>query len=380
MTLAENQLNRIIVTGYKSIKECDVSLNKINVLIGSNGAGKSNFISVFSLLQDVLSKNLQISVAQSGVSSLFYDGRKATDEIAFEFFFRNQQNSYGFVLIPTDDNRLIFKKEYFGYYGWWDTQSDIRKNQKRGEDENEASRGASESKWDAGVGNKMDNFVIPILAKHQWQVYHFHDTSRNAKVKQEHNLSNNRVLMHDAGNLAAFLYRLKQNYIKSYEEIVRTVQLIAPYFSDFVLEPQERNNEQIVLKWQQKGCEDVFNASQLSDGTLRFICLATLLLQPKELQPTTIIIDEPELGMHPYAISIFAEMVRQLPEEKQVIISTQSVEMLNEFDVEQIVVVNRGESGSEFKRLNEKELDTWLEDYSLGDLWMKNILGGRLSK
>ena len=202
-----------------------------------------------------------------------------------------------------------------------------------------------------------------------------------AVTTQEHNISNNKMLMYDAGNLAAFLFRLKDHYEKNYEEIVRTVQLIAPYFADFVLEPQEGNEEQIVLRWQQKGCEDIFNASQLSDGTLRFICLATLLLQPHELQPATIIVDEPELGLHPYAISIFAEMVRQLSDEKQIIISTQSVEMLNEFDVEDVIVVDRGESGSEFKRLNETELEIWLEeDYALGELWKKNILGGRLSR
>ena len=187
--------------------------------------------------------------------------------------------------------------------------------------------------------------------------------------------------MFDASNLAAFLYRLKNNFEKNYEEIIRTIQLIAPYFSDFILEPQEGNPEQIVLKWQQKGCEDVFNASQLSDGTLRFICLATLLLQPHELQPATIIVDEPELGLHPYAITIFAEMVKQLSNEKQIIISTQSVEMLNEFEVDDVIVVDCGEDGSEFKRLDAESLEAWLEDdYALGDLWKKNILGGRLSK
>ena len=152
--------------------------------------------------------------------------------------------------------------------------------------------------------------------------------------------------MYDAANLAAFLFRLKSNYKKNYDEIVRTIQLIAPYFSDFVLEPQEGNEEQIVLKWQQKGCDDIFNASQLSDGTLRFICLTTLLLQPHELQPATIVVDEPELGLHPYAITIFSEMVKQLSDEKQIIISTQSVELLNEFDVDDVIVVDRGENGS----------------------------------
>lgn len=365
MLLQGDQLSRMTISGYKSIKKCDITFGKINVLIGSNGAGKSNFISAFSLLQNILAKNLQVTVAQSGVNSLLYNGIKETDEVAFEVFFGN--NSYGFNLIPTDDNRLIFRNEYFGYSPWGN--------------ESTVARGNSESMWDTGVQNNIDPYVIPILEKQNWRVYHFHDTGRSAKVKQEHNISNNKVLMFDAANLAAFLYRLKKNYKKNYDEIVQTIQLIAPYFLDFILEPQEGNEEQIVLKWKQNVCDDIFNVSQLSDGTLRFICLATLLLQPHELQPATIVVDEPELGLHPYAITIFAEMVKQLSDEKQIIISTQSVELLNEFDVEDIIVVNRGENGSEFKRLNEKELKVWLdEDYALGDLWKKNILGGRLSK
>lgn len=366
MSLGNDQLSKIKISGYKSIKTCDLELRRINVLIGSNGAGKSNFISLFSLLQNVLMHNFQVYVAQSGISSFFYKGRKVTEEISIEVFFGH--NSYGFVLIPTDDNRLLFKKEFFGYLGALENESNV-------------ARGVLESCWQTGVSNKLDNYVIPILEKQKWRVYHFHDTGRQAKVKQEHNISNNRVLMNDAGNLAAFLYRLKSFYPKNYREIVRTIQLIAPYFEDFILRPLEGNDELIVLKWKQKGCEDVFNASQLSDGTLRFICLATLLLQPRRLQPATIIIDEPELGLHPYAITIFAEMVHQISHEKQIIISTQSVEMLNEFDVEDVVVVDRGENGSEFKRLDEEELRIWLEEeYSLGDLWKKNILGGRLSK
>lgn len=366
-TLLQNdQLSRMTIEGYKSIKKCDISFGKINVLIGSNGAGKSNFISAFSLLQSILSKNLQVSVAQSGVNTFLYMGRKITEEISFEVYFGH--NSYGFKLIPTDDNRLIFQKEFFGYHGNWDNESNV-------------ARGNSEAMWDIGAHNQIDQYVIPILKKQNWRVYHFHDTGRSAKVKQEHNISNNRVLLFDAANLAAFLYRLKGNYKKNYDEIVKTIQLIAPYFSDFILEPQEGNEEQITLKWQQKGCEDIFNASQLSDGTLRFICLTTLLLQPHNLQPATIIVDEPELGLHPYATTIFAEMVKQLSDEKQIIISTQSVELLNEFCVEDVIVVDRGKNGSEFKRLNEKDLEVWLEeDYALGDLWKKNILGGRLSK
>ena len=366
MLLQGDQLSRMTIRGFKSIKNCDISFGKINVLIGSNGAGKSNFISAFSFLQNILSKNLQVSVGQSGLSSLLYNGRKVTEEIDFEVFFG--QNSYGFVLVPTDDNRLIFQKEYFGYHGGWDNESNI-------------GRGHSESQWENGAHNGIDDYVVPTLRKQNWRVYHFHDTGKGARVKQEHNISNNKMLLYDAANLAAFLYRLKNFFKQNYDEIVETIRLVAPYFDDFVLEPQEGNEEQIVLRWRQTGCEDIFNASQLSDGTLRFICLTTLLLQPHELQPATIIVDEPELGLHPYAITIFSEIVRQLSNEKQIIISTQSVELLNEFDVEDVIVVDRSDTGSEFRRLEPEQLKLWLDgDYTLGDLWKKNVLGGRLSK
>lgn len=362
MSVKHGQLDKISIKGYKSIRDCDLTLNSINVLIGSNGAGKSNFISAFTLLNKVLKKELQLYTQQCGVDSLFYKGKSVTDTICFKFFFGN--NSYGYRLFPTDDNRLVFEKEFYGYES---TESAV-------------AFAHEESKWEKGVPNLIDVYVRPILKKNMWRVYHFHDTSRTAKVKQEHNISNNESLMLDASNLAAFLYRLKNNYEKSYNEIIQTIRLIAPYFDDFRLEPKESNKELIVLQWHQKGCDDVFNASQLSDGTLRFICLATLLLQPEELQPATIIIDEPELGLHPYAITLFADMVKQVSAEKQLIISTQSVELLNEFSVEDVVVVDKDKDGaSTFNRLDEEKLKEWLEDYSLGDLWQKNILGGRLS-
>ena len=363
------KLVRIRVKGFKSIKECTVYFGNQNVLIGSNGAGKSNFISIFTFLQNILSENLQFHAAQQGISSLFYLGPKYTDAIEMAFYFGGKvgKNSYSFRLVPSDDGKLVFQGEYFGYHGGWDN-------------ENRIASGNTESMWRKGSGQYRDDYIMPILEHLSWRVYHFHDTGRTSRMKQEHNVSNCEVLMQDASNLAAFLYRLKENYEKEYKEIVRTIRLIAPFFDDFILKPQEKNSELIVLRWRQKGCEDVFNASQLSDGTLRFICLATLLLQPIELQPATIIIDEPELGLHPYAITMLAEIIHQISAEKQIIISTQSVELLNEFEPEDVIVVDRSENGSQFKRLSAQELEIWLnEDYALGDLWKMNVIGGRLS-
>ena len=193
MPLQGDQLSRMTIRGFKYIKNCDISFGKINVLIGSNGAGKSNFISAFSFLQNILSKNLQVSVGQSGLSSLLYNGRKVTAEIDFEVFFG--QNSYGFALVPADDSRLIFREEYFGYHDGW----------------NNVGSGHSESHWESAAHNGIDDYVVPILRKQNWRVYHFHDTGKDTRVKQEHNISNNKMLLYDAANLAAFLYRLKNS-------------------------------------------------------------------------------------------------------------------------------------------------------------------------
>ncbi|MBO3458767.1 AAA family ATPase [Aetokthonos hydrillicola CCALA 1050] len=105
------------------------------------------------------------------------------------------------------------------------------------------------------------------------------------------------------------------------------------------------------------------------------MCLATVFLQPEDFQPETILVDEPELGLHPYAITVLASLIRTAT--KQVIFSTQSVELLNEFEANNVIVVDLEQGKSSFRRLANDELESWLLDYSLGELWKKNLLGGR---
>jgi predicted ATPase len=207
------------------------------------------------------------------------------------------------------------------------------------------------------------------------RVYHFHDTSAAAKVKQSGDLNDNEALRSDASNLAAFLFLLKSKHPESYRRIASTVRLAAPFFDDFRLRPSPFNEQKILLEWSEKNSDAYFNAHAFSDGTLRFICLATLLLQPE--LPSLIIIDEPELGLHPYAIQLLAGLVRSASQKAQVILSTQSVTLVNQFSPEELIVVDRKDGASEFRRLSPQELESWLESYSLGELWEKNVLGGR---
>ena len=211
----------------------------------------------------------------------------------------------------------------------------------------------------------------------RWRLYHFHDTSRSAVVKQIHGVNDNEYLREDARNLAAFLYRLKNHHEAHYKRIVKTVQLVAPFFGDFHLRPTVDNKEKIQLEWTEAGQDIPFFASALSDGSLRFICLATVLLQPAEFMPATILIDEPELGLHPFAIAVLGGLIKSAAGKHQLIVSTQSVELVNEFDADDLIVVDKRGGASIFKRLNSEDLAEWLGEYSLGELWKKNLLGGR---
>lgn len=221
-----------------------------------------------------------------------------------------------------------------------------------------------------------------LNAIESWILYHFHDTSSSAKLKGFSRLDDNHALRPDAANLAAYLYRLKERQWDVYKEIVEVVRLVAPFFGDFDLKPYPTQGgpDTIKLEWNERGYPDHYlDAHDLSDGTLRFICLATLLMQDREDLPSLIILDEPELGLHPFAISILAEMLRAAAERTQVLVATQSVTLINHLDAADLIVVDRVNGESIFTRPDPEGLSNWLEDFALGELWEKNVLGGRPS-
>lgn len=357
------KISSLTVSGYKSIRELqDFQFKNLNILIGANGAGKSNFISLFRLLNAMYEKQLQLYVQkQGGPDALLHFGRKETEHIHAEFYFK--KNGYQFNLTPTNDNRLIFEKE-ISWYGGHSYPGSYSRTLDYGHNESRLQE-ASDS---------FSMYVRPAIES--WRVYHFHDTSETAKVKGKHTTNDNLKLKPDAANLAAYLRMLHKDHPKEYRRIVENIRLVLPFFADFV--HREGEPEYIELEWTQVGKTDTpLKAHMLSDGSLRFICLATLLLQPDRLLPDTVLIDEPELGLHPYAITVLADIFKQVAETKQLIVSTQSVELVNEFNPEDVVVVNQKDGASEFKRLSQEELKDWLEDYSLGELWKQNVFGGR---
>jgi predicted ATPase len=356
-----NPIRQLSIHGYKSIRTLEkLSLSNLNVLVGANGAGKSNFIGFFRMLARVMAGELNYYVAKNGgPDALLHYGRKRTPLLHAEMFFGN--NGYELTLEPTQGNTFIFQQERF----YWDYTGRYFS----------LGAGHSETQAESGAHPRIASYVVPSVKS--WIVYHFHDTSDSAPMKQSCKVNDNEKLRPDGANLAAYLYRLREQSPEHYRRIVDAIRLVAPFFSDFQLRPNPLDPNSIQLEWREIGNDFPFLAHNLSDGTLRFISLATVLLQPDEQMPATILIDEPELGLHPYAIELLASLLKQASEKHQLIVSTQSIELLNQFDADHVIVVDRKEEQSTFTRLDSVKLQAWLEDYSLGDLWKRNVFGGR---
>lgn len=349
-------MDYIQIKGYKSIKDVRVELNPINILIGANGSGKSNFISFFDFLNVIYNRKVKEYVAlRGGEEKILHKGSEITSEIYFKAEFKNKKNGYTATLQKGDEG-FIFKGEYLifnGDYGW-----DI------------ADFGA-----EANIkitDNYRAKYVISFLRG--FRKYHFHDTGKNSPFNKTSQVVNDSYFLYEQGeNLAAFLFSIRENHKIVYNRIIKTIQSIAPYFSDFFFQP---NGEGFLrLQWQDKYSSTVYGAPSLSDGTIRFIALTTLFLQPK--LPATIIIDEPELGLHPFAIAKLAGMIQSVAARGvQVILATQSSDLVNHFQADDILTVDQRNGESTFNRLNESELSEWLEEYSIGDLWQRNIIHG----
>jgi predicted ATPase len=363
-------LDYVTVKGFKSISSIEkLALAPVNVLIGANGSGKSNFIEVFSFLHAMREGGLQQYVRRAGgAEQLLHFGSKVTKEIEIEISFNEQVNQYRILLRPTNDDTL-YPADERTYY--WDKSRHTRPFSD--------SLSPREEGQEAGISNPQAPRVAGWI-RHRlgmWRLYHVHDTSQTSPMRKTTQLNDNEFLRPDGSNLPSFLYLLKRKYPEQYWLIVRSIRRVAPFFDDFNLRPDRLNEETIRLAWKHKNSGQYFGPSALSDGTLRFIVLATLFLQPEEFRPSIILVDEPELGLHPYAITLLASLVRQASAGGQVILSTQSALLLDHFDPSEVLVAERADSCTNLTRLEAEPLAEWLEEYSLGQLWEKNEIGGR---
>jgi predicted ATPase len=364
------RLTQITLSGFKTILRLErFEPTSLTILIGPNGAGKSNFISFFRMLSWALVPPgaLQTFVAQAGGgSAILHSGATASNEIEATLALHTSagKNEYSFRLLHAAGDTLVFAEERFRFRR---PKHDDRPAAGLGAGHREAQLISS-----AESGNVTAAVILRMLRR--IIVHQFHNTSSSARIRNKWDAEDGRYLKEDGGNLAPFLYRLQNTEASYFQRIVETIRLILPFFGTFELTPEYGR---LLLKWRERASDRVFDASQAADGMLRVMALVSLLQQPERDLPDVLILDEPELGLHPYAIEILAGLIDGAAKHVQVIVATQSVSLIDRFEPENIVVTNRSGQESSFHRLGKEEFNEWLQEYTLSELWEKNVLGGR---
>ncbi|MFC0628826.1 AAA family ATPase [Kribbella deserti] len=357
------------VRGLTSLASVEIDLSSaVTLLVGPNGAGKSNVVDAFEMLGRIVDQQLNDHLLRNGgFSGLRHrpsDPATASDAIEIEVLGEWQgevSNGYWVRLEGVSDDTALVR------------ETTVFHDRSRYPDRPHTTQlvAARESKLrEVAATDATASHVLRLVSG--CRVFHFDDTSPDAPPKRRVDPANNLTLAPDAGNIAAVLLRLRSADPGRYQRIVRTIRTVAPYFDDFVLEPEQ---SWLRLRWRERGLDGVFSAENLSDGTLRFICLTVLLLQ--DSGPGTIVLDEPELGLHPFAIHQLASLLRRAAKDRRVVAATQSVTLLEQFSVEEVAIVERTTNGTSIHRPDPGALTQWLADYSVGELWEKNLLGGR---
>lgn len=338
----------------------DLQLKPVNILIGANGSGKSNFLSFFEMLHCIYEKRLTEFVALNGGPERFlHKGLKMTEKIKSTISYEG--NCYE-VELKEGDGRLIISYESIGErYG--NNMSHLSSSSYKPESELlNMNKGWADGEHDI-------NAYLKSIS-----VYHFQETGKQSPFTREANIGSDIFrLYHDGRNLAAFLYAIRENYPMAYRRIVKVVQSVAPYFLDFHLEPTPSDG--IRLFWRDKFSDAIYTPSAFSDGTIRFVALTVLFLQPNP--PKVIVIDEPELGLHPKAIGKLAGLIKSASSQNtQIVVATQSADLISAFSPEDVITVDQIDGESRFMRLDSNNLSRWLENYTLGELWESNVIQG----
>ena len=362
------ELKSFTIKGYKSIKEINgFEPRLVNILIGPNGAGKSNFISFFKFLSWILNSDgkLQEHVAYlGGANDILHDGADVTKSIDAEVSIKTAAgvNEYKFSLMFAKPDKLVFREEKYRF------SNNIMSGEANW---SSCGVGHEEAKLPE-INNKTATTILNLLRK--LIVYQFHNTSDTAPMRLKWSMADGRWLKQNGDNLGSFLCRLQREEKPYYLRIIKYIRLVLPFFDDFELYEEFG---QILLRWKERGTNKVFNAGQASDGMLRTIALISLLAQnPKDL-PTVLFLDEPELGLHPSAIDAVAGLIKAAASHCQVFVATQSISFVNNFELDDLVVIDRKGRDSEYSKPDSTKLEAYLEEFSTGEIWEKNIIGGR---
>ena len=369
-------IESVRIRGFRSLADVELAgIPKAAVLIGANGSGKSNFIRFFEMLSWMLIRQLgEFIERQGGADDQLYGGSRSTARLdgEIELHTSQGQNDYQFALSYAHPDRFFFSEERFRFKRHR-LQAEAQWQHFDG-GHREAKIVEAAQSDDYPRINKNTALVIVRLLRN-CSVYQFHDTSDESNFKKKWDAKENNYLRRHGGNLAAVLRRLEQEDIRRYETICRHIGRILPVFDRFAI---EENYGRVSLSWKAKGTDKTFGAHLTSDGSLRFFALVTLLNLPPEMLPNILLLDEPELGLHPAAIALIGGMIKSLAEDRQVIVATQSPLLVDAFGLDEVFVLELRDGRTEVRKLSPDDYQVWLDDnFTSGELWQKNLFGGR---
>lgn len=375
--MAADRIESVRIRGFRSLADVELSnLRNANVLIGANGSGKSNFIRFFQMLSWMLrSRRLTEFIGlQGGADDQLYGGNRVTPRMEAELALRTEagRNDYRFALVHAHPDRLVFTEEAFRFNANHFSTEARWQYAPSGQSE-AAIVDVAQSPPAPGVNPTTAGYIVRLLKS--CQVFQFHDTSDTSNVKKRWDVEDNNYLRTHGGNLAAVLYRLEQEDVRRFDLICRHVRRVLPVFDRFQV---EESHGKVSLRWNAAGTDKTLGSHLTSDGSLRFFALVTLLNLPPDMLPNVLLLDEPELGLHPVAVSLIGGMIKALAVDRQIIVATQSPLLVDAFDLDEIVVADLHEGKTRLRNLESKKYRRWLEDdFTPGELWQKNLIGGR---
>ena len=382
-----SKIESIKIQGFRSLADVELTdLPNATVLIGPNGSGKSNIFLFLEMLRQMLRyRRLGEFVARhGGADDQLFGGSARTPEIFTSIGLKNGdgQHTYDVTLhfAQTDificsGEHLISKRDGFPM----EMRNSVRPG--GGSESGLMSPRSDEQEDEMEESIRTSPFISSFLRSRsafrnlfgEIALHQFHNTGFNSNIKKSWDVTDNARLRADGANLAAILFRLEREDTRRYDYICNLINRILPTFDRFDL---VESYGKVMLRWKVRGSDKTMGAHLTSDGSLRYFCLVTLLNLPEEMLPSVILLDEPELGLHPSAVGLIGAMIKRMSRKRQVIVATQSPLLVDEFAPNEIFVTELKEGRTKITRQNEEYLSVWLEEFSTGELWQKNVLGG----
>jgi predicted ATPase len=394
-------ITSLTIKGYRSLKDVTIPLGPLNVMIGPNGGGKTNIMDVLALLQEAATGSLSDAIDRRGpIRSLLFAGGAKSIEVAVEISlppgFRRALRSgaqktlrYAVTLAPagggyyvksermwSDDVRKALGFPVFAGRGVLARATQTAAKTFLAEHQMTPAELAL-SRPDSvlsPVARLRLTFLKKVLGRAVC-VYGLPDTRTDAPMRQPQVARMESVLKRDSSNLPAVLQLISQSdrYEHMYEDIESELRAGFPQEFRGLKFPSSGGDGRIAMRWREKAFPDrSFDAYEISDGTINFVRLATLLAG--STTPQVVCIDEPEVGLHPRLIRLVAEMLQANAGPRQFIVATHSPALVDKLNPEEVLVVEKTEGATQVRRLDPDDLKHWLDKFSLGELWQTGQL------